>query len=168
MQNSQNSEFYMYHSQNIWHLHKKNQVLHLFFLVSFGTSSVEVDGSWGGVAGVVEVWGEHVMTGVVTRVDSSASHFLLLSLVSSFVLSLPGQAQILKSRAFLPSTCPLKCEEIERMKRRKKCSIHRICCRQGKSKKWTLTLHEMQFIKYCFLPIYPVPHSRHKLEVVDP
>ena len=68
---------------------------------------------------MVEVWGEHVMTGVVTRVDSSASHFLLLSLVSSFVLSLPGQAQILKSRAFLPSTCPLKFEEIERMKRRK-------------------------------------------------
>ena len=146
----------MYHSQNIWHLHKKNQVLHLFFLVSFGTSSVEVDGSWGGVAGVVEVWGEHVMTGEVTRVDSSASHFLLLSLVSSFVLSLPGQAQILKSRAFLPSTCPLTFEEIENEERKKRMS-----------KKWTSTLHEMQFIKYCFLPIYPVPHSRHKLEVVD-
>lgn len=90
--------------------------LHRFF-VNFGiwarlVSPADVVGSSGGECGADDTWG--VRGGVtdvvwlITEVASSRLDLLLASAVSSIVLSLPGQAHIRISWAFLPNTILLK------------------------------------------------------------
>lgn len=90
--------------------------LHRFF-VNFGiwawlVSPLDVVGSSGGVCGADNAWGVSggvtVVVWLVTEVAAGWVDLRLASAVSSIVLSLPGQAHIRISWAFLPNTILLK------------------------------------------------------------
>ena len=90
--------------------------LHRFF-VNFGiwawlVSPLDVVGSSGGVCGADNAWGVSggvtVVAWLITEVAAGWVDLRLASAVSSIVLSLPGQAHIRISWAFLPNTTLLK------------------------------------------------------------
>ena len=90
--------------------------LHRFF-VNFGiwarlVSPADVVGSSGGECGADDTWGvrvgDTVVVWLITEVAAGWLELRLASAVSSIVLSLPGQAHIRISWAFLPNTTLLK------------------------------------------------------------